>query len=281
MKIPVKAPPQIGHKCFHIRDMNKPEYRHIWFLLFWPIFGIRYLILERIDPLSPFHLIHSPLDDIIPFQEWFLIPYVLWYVLLFGMHLYTMVYDVDAFRKYSKFLIISMTTSTAIFILYPSYQNLRPVEFPRDNVLTGIVRILYRLDTNTNVFPSEHAIGAIAVFAAYLHMKKVHSPMKTAVFTIITILICLSTVFLKQHSVLDVLAALPICAVSYWICYPALCLPSQSCCGKRRHQGAEKGIFSGQHRCRGLRPRRKRGQPAQPHQADAVRCAEKYCRSGG
>ena len=33
------------------------------------------------------------------------------YVLLIGMHLYTMVYDVDAFRKYSKFLIISMTMS--------------------------------------------------------------------------------------------------------------------------------------------------------------------------
>ena len=147
------------------------------------------------------------------------IPYVLWYILLIGMHLYTMVYDVDAFRKYSKFLIISMTMSTVIFILYPSYQNLRPVEFPRDNMLTQIVGILYRLDTNTNVFPSEHAIGAIAVFAAYLQLKKVHSPMKTAVFAIITILICLSTVFLKQHSVLDVFAALPICAVSYWICY--------------------------------------------------------------
>ena len=74
MNIPVKTTPQIDLKRFHIRDMNKPEYRHIWFLLFWPVYGFRYLILEHIEPLSQFHLIHSPLDDIIPFQEWFLYP---------------------------------------------------------------------------------------------------------------------------------------------------------------------------------------------------------------
>ena len=225
MKKPVKHTPQIDFKTFRLRDINKPEYRHIWFLLFWPIFGIRYLILERIDPSGQFHLVQSQLDEGIPFQEWFLIPYVSWYVMLIGTHCYTMVYDVESFRKYSKFLIISMTISTVIFILYPSYQNLRPVEFPRDNMLTRIVRILYRIDTNTNTFPSEHVIGAIAVFIAYLHMDNIHSPMKTVFFAIITILICLSTVFLKQHSVLDVLAALPICAVSYGICYrrkPAL-----------------------------------------------------------
>lgn len=199
--------------------MNEPQYRHIWFLLFWPIFGLRYMIIERINPIGQFHLIHCPLDDLIPFQELFLIPYALWYVGLIGMHLYTLVYDVDLFKKYTKFLIISMSASTAIFILYPSYQDLRPVDFPRDNLLTWIVGILYRIDTNTNVFPSEHAIGALAVFSAYLHTKGLRSPGKTVAFAIMTILVCLSTAFLKQHSVLDVAAALPICVVTYWICY--------------------------------------------------------------
>lgn len=191
----------------------------MWYLLYWPIFGLRYLLIENISPVNGYHLIHCSLDDMIPFQEWFLIPYALWYVGIIGMHLYTMVYDVPAFRKYTKFLIISMTTSTAMFLLYPSCQQLRPEVFPRENLLTNIVGLLYRLDTNTNVFPSEHAIGAMAVFASSLHTKGMRSPVKTTVNGIMTILICLSTVFLKQHSILDVIAAIPITLFAYWICY--------------------------------------------------------------
>lgn len=191
----------------------------MWFLLFWPVFGLRYLLIENMNPAGEYHLIHCPLDDRIPFQELFLIPYVLWFVGIIGMHLYTMIYDVPSFKKYTKFLIISMSTSTAIFILYPSYQQLRPDVFPRDNLLTDIVGLLYQFDTNTNIFPSEHAIGALAVFAASIHTKGMHSPMKTARMGIMTILVCLSTVFLKQHSILDVAAALPICVIAYIACY--------------------------------------------------------------
>ena len=211
--------PQIDLKKFCLKRINEPQYRHIWFLLFWPIFALRYMIIEGVNPVGQFHLIHCPLDDMIPFQELFLIPYALWYVGVIGMHVYTLVYDVDAFKKYTKFLIFSMSTSTAIFILYPSHQDLRPVDFPRENYLTQIVRILYRIDTSTNVFPSEHVIGALAVFSSYLHTKGLRSPGKTVAFTIMTILVCLSTVFLKQHSILDIVAALPICAVAYIACY--------------------------------------------------------------
>lgn len=206
-------------KNFRLKRINEPQYRHMWFLLFWPIFGLRYLLIENWNPAGEYHLIHCLLDDMIPFQELFLIPYALWFVGIIGLHLYTLVYDVESFRKYTKFLIISMTTSSVIFILYPSYQQLRPAVFPRDNILTDIVGLLYLTDTNTNVFPSEHAIGALAVFCASLHTRGLHSPWKTTVIGIMTVLICLSTVFLKQHSILDVIAALPICMIAYIACY--------------------------------------------------------------
>ena len=211
--------PQTDLKGFRLSRINEPEYRHMWYLLFWPVYGLRYLILENMEPLTPFHLIHSPIDDLIPFQEWFVIPYMLWYIGLAGMHIYTMVYDVASFRRYSRFLILSMSVSSLIFILYPSCQDLRPEAFPRENILTWIVGVLYTTDTNTNTFPSEHVIGAIAIFCASLHTKGLHSPVKTTVFAVMTVLVCLSTVFIKQHSICDVLAAMPVCAVAYWICY--------------------------------------------------------------
>lgn len=211
--------PAADYRNFRINKINTPEYRHLWLLLIWPAYILRYFLVEQLNPASVYTVIHSPLDDYIPFHEGFVIFYVLWYISIFGMHLYTMLYDLDAFKRYSKFLIISLTMSTVIFLLFPSCQELRPAQFSRDNPLTKIVGLLYAVDTNTNVFPSEHAIGALAVLAAAINTKSLRSPGKIAAFTILAVLISLSTVFLKQHSILDVLAALPICAVAYWLCY--------------------------------------------------------------
>lgn len=136
-----------------------------------------------------------------------------------AMCVYVLLYDVETFKRYSKFLTISMTISSIVFLVYPSCQELRPVKFPRDNLLTEAVKLLYRADTNTNVFPSEHAIGAIAVWIAAVHIKKLRSDGKLIILSIFLLLVCLSTVFLKQHSILDVIAAVPICMLSFWLCY--------------------------------------------------------------
>lgn len=216
MKFPV---PAVDYRDFRLSRVNSPEYRHLWYLLFWPAFLLRYILIENLNPAQTYHLIWSPLDDLIPFCEWFLIPYVLWYAAIVGMHLYTMLYDVRAFQKYSRFLLVSIGISTAVFLLYPSCQNLRPAEFPRDNLLTRIVGLIYAADTNTNVFPSEHAIGAMAVFAAAVNTKSLRTHGKLTAIGILAVLICFSTVFLKQHSILDVVAAVPVSVIAYWIVY--------------------------------------------------------------
>ena len=207
------------YRNFRIRDINTAEYKHMWLLLFWPVFGLRYLLIENCHPATTYTVIHCALDDRIPFCEWFLIFYGVWYVLIAGMHLYTLLYGVEAFKNYSKFLIISIAISTTIFLVFPSCQELRPAVFPRDNVLTRVVEKLYSMDTNTNVFPSEHAIGSMAVLAAALNTKSLRTPGKIFIFAVLTVCISLSTVFLKHHSILDVLAAIPICALVYWLCY--------------------------------------------------------------
>jgi len=208
------------YRNFRLRKLNQPEYRHMWLLLFWPAFICKYILIENLNPAAEYHVVECLLDRIIPFNEFFLIPYGMWYVMIAGMHLYTLLYDVEAFKRYSKFLIVSMSISTLIFLVYPSCQNLRPEVFPRDNVLTDIVALIYGLDTSTNVFPSEHAIGALAVLAAAANTRSLRTPGRLCLIGIAAALVCVSTVFLKQHSALDVLAALPVCAAAYCICYP-------------------------------------------------------------
>lgn len=204
---------------FRLGRINEPQYRHLWWLLFWPVYLLRYFLIELFNPAQSYHVMHCVLDDKIPFHEIFLIFYVCWYFFIVGIHLYCLLYDADTFRRYSKFLCISVTMSTAIFLLYPSCQNLRPAEFPRDNLLSRAVGIIYAVDTSTNVFPSEHVIGALAALAAAAHTERLSKPGRLLPLTALTVLICVSTLFLKQHSALDVLGALPICAISYLLCY--------------------------------------------------------------
>ncbi|MBQ8439349.1 MAG: phosphatase PAP2 family protein, partial [Clostridia bacterium] len=149
----------------------------------------------------------------------FAIPYYFWCVFLVGMVLYGLLFDIPAFRNYMWFVIWTYTATAVIYILFPNMQSLRPVELPRDNLLTDIIRGLYDFDTNTNVCPSIHVLGSLAVCLAGLHSKKLKGVGWKLFFVITTLLITLSTVFLKQHSVVDIYAALALSAVVYPLVY--------------------------------------------------------------
>lgn len=216
----VKHPkPEVDIPNFRLNKLGTPQYRHFLWLLFWLVYLVRYRILESLTPAAGYTVIHCALDDHIPFCEWFLIFYASWYVVIVGMHLYTAIFDVDTCKRYTKFLVISMTISTIIIVLFPSCQELRPEVFPRDNFLTRVMGFIYTVDDNCGVFPSEHVIGAFAVLAAALHCKTIRSPWTRIAIGVLVALIAMSTVFVKQHSVLDGLGALPICGAAYYFAF--------------------------------------------------------------
>ena len=210
--------PAADYKGFRLNKINEEQYRHLWLLLFWPVYIGRYLLLELLNPVADCTVVWCPLDDKIPFLEGFVVFYVLWYVFIFGMHLWLMLYDIPGFKRYTKFLMIAMTISTVTYLLFPTCQELRPETFPRDNLASRVVGILYAVDNSTNVCPSEHVIGALAVLAAALDTKTIR-PAGKILTAILAVLISLSTVFIKQHSALDILAAIPVCALAWLLCY--------------------------------------------------------------
>ena len=141
------------------------------YFLFWPVFVLRYLLVENWNPAAVYHPVRCATDDRIPFLELFLIPYVLWYVCLVGVHIWLYRRQDPGFRMYTRYLMITMSISTAVFFLYPTCQELRPGVFPRDNVLTDAVKLLYRMDTNTNVCPSLHVAYSIGIASTWLKEK--------------------------------------------------------------------------------------------------------------
>ncbi len=208
----------IDYRQFRIQKLNTPEFRHLKLLLFWPLYGIIFLLLERGLNLQ-YHPVHCILDDKIPFCEYFLIPYYFWFVFLIGMLLYTLLWDTECFRRYMYFIMITYTATCLIYLIYPTAQELRPQSMLRDNVFTDVVKFLYVFDTNTNVCPSLHVIGSVAVLFASWHTPQFRHFAWQVFFWVGTVLICLSTVFLKQHSVIDILVAIPLCLVAYPIAF--------------------------------------------------------------
>ena len=194
---------KIGYKLRHLSK------RELWLLLYLPIHLIWYLILEQVYSGNDYYVMHSPLDDMIPFCEWFVLFYCAWYPLLVTVGIYLLLRDAPAFRRYMAFLAVTFFASVLIWLLIPNGQDLRPQVFPRENLPTTLVAALYRIDTNTNVFPSVHVVGSVGAALAVWDSPRLRAhPLLRWGVPVLAALICISTLFIKQHSVLDVVSGL-------------------------------------------------------------------------
>lgn len=183
------------------------EYRHLFLLLYWVVYILAFFIIERAFVLN-YNNIECALDYKIPFCEFFVVPYVAWYAFLVWIHLYTLIFDVSAFKKLMYFIMITYTVTTIIYLIYPNMQTLRPTEFERDNIFVDIMKYIYIIDTNTNVCPSLHVIGSLAVLFTGWSCERLKKSYIRLLLVAITAIICASTVLLKQHSIIDVVAGL-------------------------------------------------------------------------
>lgn len=213
-----KLKPEFDLQRFLLGTLRPEQTRHLYLLLYWPIYAFFFFFVEKVYRPESYYSVYSPLDDLIPFCELFLIPYLFWFVYLIGMHVYTLIYDVSAFKNMMHFIILTYSVTIIIYFLFPTCQELRPAEFERDNCLTRFMAGYYAFDTNTNVCPSIHVIGSLAVTLTSFHCKNFGKGTKAA-FAVTGALISISTVFVKQHSIIDLLAALLLCAVAYVLCF--------------------------------------------------------------
>ena len=205
--------PMVKYGQFCLSKLHTPAYAHLKLLAAWPVYFALYLLTENLIPAENCTPIHILLDDWIPFCEWFVIPYVFWYGLIVFSLGYFLLYDVDSFRRLQIYLLVTQLLATAIYILFPSRQDLRPTVFLRDNILVDSVRLLYSIDTNTGVCPSLHVACSMGILSAWLGRKTTPLWGRALIVTAV-VLICLSTMFIKQHSAADFLAALPVCLVA-------------------------------------------------------------------
>ena len=210
--------PVVDYRTFRFSKIREPQFKHLLFLWGWVGYFALYFLTENLIPYEKCYPVHAVLDDMIPFCEYFVIPYVGWYLLIVGSLIYFALYNPDNFKNMMKFIIVTQVVAMAIYILFPNRQDLRPEVFVRDNIFTNIVRLLYTFDTSTNVCPSLHVAYSIGIASTWLKEKSASKWCKTFI-TIFCFLVCISVAFVKQHSVVDIFVALPVCLLAEWIAF--------------------------------------------------------------
>lgn len=205
-------------------------------LFFFVLYMVAFEFVEHRIPEHGFNIIHAGLDDKIPFVEAFIVPYLLWFPYVACNIILLALTDRKAYTKMSWVLMIGMTLFIVVSVVYPNELRLRPAGFDHDDIFTRLILNLYRTDTPTNVAPSIHIYNSLAIAAGVLewssHRKSLRAGIYAAASCIIALAIVLSTMFIKQHSVIDVLAAAVLFAVTYYVC-SAFCLRRDAVSGRR------------------------------------------------
>ncbi|MBE5882087.1 MAG: phosphatase PAP2 family protein [Lachnospiraceae bacterium] len=183
------------------------------------LYGLFYLptfsYLEKRN-VNHIHIIEMKIDSYIPFCEYFIIPYLIWFGYIAVAVITFMFLDRKDYYKLCAMLGTGMTIFLFISYIWPNGLQLRPEVYPRDNLCTDLVKILQTADTSTNVFPSMHCYNSIVVNAAIWKNDKLGKRIGIKWSSmILCVLILLSTLFLKQHSLMDLIAALIMFVVFY------------------------------------------------------------------
>ncbi len=215
---------RVDYSGFSLRRLNEPRFSHVKLLACWIVYFALYFLTENLIPLEKCHVIHGFLDDVIPFREGFVIFYVGWYLLVFGALAYTFFYDVESFKRMQTYIMITQALAMLCYIAYPSVQDLRPAVFPRQNVFTWVLGVIYAFDTPSGVCPSLHVAYSIGILSVALKDRDLSGWIKV-LLAVFTVLVCMAVCFVKQHSSVDVLAALPVCLTAelavygrdYWL----------------------------------------------------------------
>ena len=210
--------PVVDYREFRLSRLNEPRFAHLKLLGGWPVYFALFFLTENLIPVSACHVVHCALDDLIPFREGLALAYCYRYFLLVGSMLYALLYDIRTFKRLQVYIMVTQAAAVLIYIAWPSVQLLRPEHFARDNLLTRLMGLIYAFDTPTGVCPSLHVAYSLGIASAWCHCEG--TPKGWKAFAVLSAAaISLSTAFVKQHSVVDICAAVPVGLLAEWLVY--------------------------------------------------------------
>ena len=193
------------------------QHNEAGFLLYWIFYLTAFSALEVL--VLPQHPLICALDERIPFCAWFAVPYFSWFPALALSQGYYLIRDRAGFQNLCFLMFSGMTVALAVYVIYPISIDVR-VPLEGGGVLHRLVALLQGFDSPRNVCPSIHVSSSLAIAAAVQMDPRLagRRGIKAAVW-LWMLLICASTVFIKQHSIVDVFWGAVVTAALTWVTY--------------------------------------------------------------
>lgn len=193
------------------------EHPHCYLLGYWIFYLLYFELLEHL--ITPRYILHSAVDDMIPFNEYFVIPYVMWFPLLVLPLAYFLFHSKKDFQDLCFFMFTGMTFCLIVYTILPNGLQLR-VPIVHDNLCAKLVAFLQSMDSPTNVCPSIHVSSTVAIWIVVFRYQYFKHPFLIKGTTgIVSILIILATMFIKQHSIIDVVLGIILSLILYVVTY--------------------------------------------------------------
>ncbi len=192
------------------------QYWWTWF--YFVLYLMGFFFIERFSGITSYHLISLAIDHQLPFNEWFVFFYYLWFPFIFFTFAYLFFNHKRDYLKMITFLYVGMTLFLVISLVYPNKLDIRPAHLANTNIARYLCNLIWAADTPTNVLPSIHIYDSIGMAIALNRCEGTTRIVKYGSI-ILAVMIILSTFLIKQHGLIDAFCAVILSAVMYVIIY--------------------------------------------------------------
>jgi len=189
------------------------------YLLIPVIIILNFVLNWLTQNIKPRFQMAARLDHVVPFLKGFVIPYFICIVFIVIVPLFLAIKSRKAFTQYSTLVITGQVICVLVYLIYPNSQNLRPDVMSND-IFSRMILAIYRRNFIANAAPSIHVLYSLAAHFGLMRYEPFSKhkilPFLLCVFTLIFII---STMFIKQDSVLDVLSGILLSFALYILIY--------------------------------------------------------------
>ena len=172
---------------------------------YYALYMLIFAYVEKHCTGSDVHIIHSSLDQYIPFCKYAFIPYVLWFAFIgFSIVWFLFKGKKEEFWRVTITLFLGMIGTAVFYILVKTGLDIRPSYVEGNDIFAKAVRLIWSMDTPTNVCPSIHVLITVGIDRCWSCSETIEEhPVCRWLIHLLSVSIILSTLLLKQHSVID------------------------------------------------------------------------------
>jgi membrane-associated phospholipid phosphatase len=186
-----------------LRNIDWKKYSPLVLMLVFPFLGLMYQWTNRAD--QDVYSLLTEYDQAIPFIKYFALPYVVWIFYIYVCLLYFFKKDLTV---YYRALLTYIVCTLTCYVVYSFFQTTVPrPDLTGDDPFTWLVNYIYDRDEPYNCFPSIHCLSSYMVMRL-VWTSSFRNKWNVTLITGMSTLIILSTLFMKQHVILDALAGI-------------------------------------------------------------------------